>query len=160
MFEDYKANHHFWSFVLLTIFRYGQKVDRLKLPKVLKFLFLLPYYILNLVIVEGFLHCHFPLSISLGKGVALFHPYEIMLNRHAIIGEHVIIRNGVTIGVKRQGEYCQAEIGDRVDIGTGAKIIGSVKIGENSIIGANSVVITSFEENSIIVGVPAINKKI
>ena len=49
-----------------------------------------------------------------------------------------------------------AEIGDNVFIGTGAKIIGKVKIANGCIIGANAVVVKDFiEENSIIAGVPA-----
>ena len=48
-------------------------------------------------------------------------------------------------------------IEENVEIGAGAKIIGSVKIGKNSKIGANAVVTKSFPENSVLVGVPAKN---
>lgn len=49
-------------------------------------------------------------------------------------------------------------IGDSVDIGSGAKLLGRIKIGDNSIIGANAVVLDDVPENSIATGVPAIIK--
>lgn len=116
---------------------------------------MIPYHIANQLLIEGLLHCHFPITAVIGSGLSLFHPYEIMLNKHVKIGQNVTIRNGVTIGVKFQGGYGGAVIGDNVDIGTGAKIIGQISIGNNSIIGANAVVTKSFPSNSVIAGVPA-----
>jgi serine O-acetyltransferase len=46
-------------------------------------------------------------------------------------------------------------IGDRADIGAGAKVLGSIRIGDDVAIGANAVVITDVPSNSIAVGVPA-----
>jgi serine O-acetyltransferase len=49
-------------------------------------------------------------------------------------------------------------LGDNVDIGAGAKVLGNIRIGDNVLIGANAVVITDVPSNSIAVGVPAIIK--
>ena len=49
-------------------------------------------------------------------------------------------------------------IGDNVDIGAGAKLLGPIRIGNNVVIGANAVVITDVPDDSIAVGVPAIIK--
>ncbi|MFC3920268.1 hypothetical protein [Streptococcus lactarius] len=78
-----------------------------------------------------------------------------MLNRNTVIGSGVIIRNNVTIGVKHQGEPTFAVIESGVDIGAGAKILGSVRIGRYCKIGANAVVLKNFSAGSIIAGVPA-----
>ncbi|MNC78822.1 Serine acetyltransferase [compost metagenome] len=48
--------------------------------------------------------------------------------------------------------------GNNVDIGTGAKVLGSIRIGNNVIIGANAVVLVDVPDNSLAVGVPAIIK--
>jgi len=67
----------------------------------------------------------------------------------------VIIRNGVTIGLRHTGIRGSPVIGHRVDIGTGAKILGAIHIGDDVSIGANAVVIHDVPANSIAVGVPA-----
>lgn len=155
MLEDIKANHHFWSWVLLIIFRYGQVINKLKIPKFLNYILSIPYYIGNLLIIEGLLHCHFPRSIKIEPGISLFHPYGIMINRNTVIGKKVIIRNNVTLGVKHQGEPTFIQIGSGVDIGARAKILGSVSIGNDCKIGANAVVLRSYGDNNILVGIPA-----
>lgn len=155
LLKDLKANHHFWAFILLIIFRYGQFICKLKINKIFKFIFLLPYFLGNAFIIEGLLHCHFPLTAQIDSGLSLFHPYEIMLNRHVKIGKNVVLRNGVTIGVKYQNGYGGAIVGNNVDVGTGAKIIGKIKIGDNTIIGANAVVTKDFGADLVIAGVPA-----
>lgn len=69
------------------------------------------------------------------------------------------IFQGVTIGLKKNlGEY--PTIGDNVQIGAGAKILGKITIGDNVRIGANAVVLTDVPSNCIAVGIPAKIKKI
>lgn len=92
---------------------------------------------------------------KIGDNFKIFHPYGIIINRNSIIGKNVKIRHQVTIGNKGYGK--SPVIGDNVDIGAGAKIIGDIVIGDNCIIGANAVVTKSFPKNSIIVGIPAKN---
>jgi len=67
----------------------------------------------------------------------------------------VVIRNGVTIGLKRTREAGAPIIGNRVDIGAGAKILGAIRIGDDVAIGANAVVLQDIPANSLAVGVPA-----
>lgn len=76
----------------------------------------------------------------------------------ATIGKNVGISQGVTIGAsfdKEQGGKKCAIIGDNVWIGAGAKILGPISIGNNTIIGANSVVVKDIPANSVAVGIPA-----
>ena len=102
---------------------------------------------------------------EIGAGILFPHPFNIVIGGGAKIGEGVTIYNGVTLGSKNIENdniiFCQCSkekypiIEDGVIIFTGAKILGNVRIGRNSIIGANSVVLDSFPQNSIVAGVPA-----
>ena len=71
------------------------------------------------------------------------------------LGDDVVIRNGVTIGLRRTGVPGSPKIGDRVDIGAGAKILGSITVGDDAIIGANAVVLHDVPPNCVAIGVPA-----
>ena len=117
------------------------------------------YKILNAVFVIGFFGTELQASRSISNNIILFHPYGIVVSGEATLGDEVVIRQQVTIGNKGVGEGSDdcPVIGDRVDIGAGAKIIGGITIGEDSKIGANAVVTKSFPANSILVGVPARN---
>ena len=60
------------------------------------------------------------------------------------------------MGLRRIDQKYAPEIGNNVDIGSGAKLLGRIKIGNNVLIGANAVVICDVPDNSIAVGVPAV----
>jgi serine O-acetyltransferase len=100
---------------------------------------------------------------EVGYGLHLPHPHDIVLGEGARVGKNVRIYNGVTLGARmlqaaddEQGaDERYPIIEDGVTIFPGAKVIGPVTIGRNSIIGANSVVRDSFPENSVIAGIPA-----
>ena len=62
---------------------------------------------------------------------------------------------GRQVGLSRVEEPCAPQIGDRVDIGAGAKLLGPIRIGNDVLIGANAVVLTDVPDNCIAVGVPA-----
>lgn len=143
--------------LIISIFKYGKKhVGKLTLYHKINYVI---YKILNAIFVIGVFGTELHASQSISDNIILFHPYGIVISGGATLGEGVIIRQQVTIGNKGSGknaEQCPI-IGDNVDIGAGAKIIGGVVIGENSKIGANAVVTKSFPPNSILVGVPAKN---
>jgi serine O-acetyltransferase len=73
----------------------------------------------------------------------------------AVFGDDCIIRNGVTVGLRHTERRGSPTIGNRVDIGAGAKLLGPIRIGDDVAIGANAVVITDVPSNSIAVGIPA-----
>lgn len=96
----------------------------------------------------------FPIN-AVGPGLSIAHYGTIIINQNAVIGKNCRIHEGVTIG-STNGQTTAPKIGDDCFIGTGAKIIGDVVIGDGATVGANSVVIKSFEEpNCVLVGVPA-----
>jgi len=91
---------------------------------------------------------------KIGKGLHIPHPIGIVINGKAKIGDYCTIMQQVTIGNKLEDEKVP-EIGNNVFIGAGAKIIGDIKIEDNVIIGANSVVTKNVSKNCIVAGVPA-----
>jgi serine O-acetyltransferase len=96
-----------------------------------------------------------PCEAELGRRVRIDHPHGLVVSGDAKLGDDVILRNGVTIGLRRTGKRGSPIIGNRVDIGAGAKILGEIKIGDDCSVGANAVVLTDVPPRSIAVGVPA-----
>lgn len=96
-----------------------------------------------------------PLNVF-GPGLAIVHYGTIVVSEGARIGENCRIHEGVTIGATN-GSNEAAEIGNNVFIGSGAKIIGHVKISNNVAIAANAVVIKDIisENGCTVGGVPA-----
>lgn len=92
---------------------------------------------------------------TIGKGLFIDHGYGVVIGETSVIGDNVTIYQGVTLGGtgKEQGKR-HPTIGNNVMISAGAKILGSFTIGENSKIGAGSVVLTEVPPNSTVVGVP------
>jgi serine O-acetyltransferase len=96
-----------------------------------------------------------PCEAIVGRRFRIEHFGGIIISGDAVIGDDVVVRNGVTIGLKRRDDPGSPIIGNRVDIGAGAKLLGKIRIGDDVLIGANAVVITDVPANSIAVGVPA-----
>jgi serine O-acetyltransferase len=94
-----------------------------------------------------------PLNSHIGAGLLLPHPNGIVIHDLAVIGANCLIFQQVTIGTA-SGPGCPV-IGDHVDIGAGAKILGGVKIGAYAKIGANAVVISDVPAYATAVGIPA-----
>lgn len=98
--------------------------------------------------------CEIPVNVKIGKRTILKHNgLGVVIHEHAIIGEDVVIMQNVTIG-GRNGRGAPT-IGNNVFIGVGACILGNVKVGNYSSIGANAVVIMDIPDHAVAVGVPA-----
>lgn len=89
------------------------------------------------------------------SSLMLKHPVGIIIGEGVRIGKNVVIFQNVTIGRSDTFVKAYPDIGDNVIIYSGAVIVGSVKIGKNCIVGANTVVTKDIPDNSIAVGVPA-----
>jgi serine O-acetyltransferase len=93
---------------------------------------------------------------KIGKRLVIEHFGAIVIHGKTVIGDDCIIRQGVTIGNKTMNKPHDAPtLGNNVNVGAGAKILGKVIIGNNVDIGANAVVINDVPDNYIAVGVPA-----
>ncbi len=91
----------------------------------------------------------------IGQGLFIDHGMGVVIGETAEIGENVTIYHGVTLGgTSWKKEKRHPTIGNNVVIGTGAKILGPFKVGDNSKIGAGSVVVKEVPPDSVVVGVP------
>ncbi|WP_066640552.1 serine O-acetyltransferase [Desulfolucanica intricata] len=92
---------------------------------------------------------------KIGEGLFIDHGAGVVIGETAEIGNNVTIYQGVTLGGtgKEKGKR-HPTIGNNVVISAGAKILGSFEVGDNSKIGAGSVVLKSVPANSTVVGVP------
>lgn len=100
--------------------------------------------------------CDISPGATIGAGTMFIHPFGVVIGDGAVIGEKCRIYNGVTIG-NRKGENADgmACLENNVLVGSGAKILGAVKIGNGARIGANSVVLCDIPPAATAVGVPA-----
>jgi serine O-acetyltransferase len=97
-----------------------------------------------------------PKRANLGVGLYIVHSGCIVLHPDVVMGEYCTLSHGVTIGLGGRGEKLGCpKIGDRVYIAPGAKIFGSITIGNDVAIGANAVVTKDLPDNAVAVGIPA-----
>lgn len=92
---------------------------------------------------------------KIGPGLSIAHHGYIVVRAAAVIGENCSLRPGVVIGKKLTDDVNAAVLGNNVDVGVGAKILGDVHIGNNVIIGANAVVTKNVPDKAIVAGIPA-----
>jgi len=92
---------------------------------------------------------------KIGKGLFIDHGMGVVIGETTEIGENCLIYQGVTLGGtgKEQGKR-HPTLKNNVVVGTGAKVLGAITIGDNVKIGANSVVLHNVPKDSIVVGVP------
>ena len=94
-------------------------------------------------------------AATIGRGLFIDHGSGVVIGETAIIGKNVTLFQGVTLGGtgKEQGKR-HPTIGDNVVVGAGAKVLGNITVGANSMIGANAVVVRDVPPDSTVVGVP------
>lgn len=95
-----------------------------------------------------------PFSVRMGGGMFLPHCGGIVIHDDSVIGRQCAIYQGVTLGAKGS-KHGAPQLGDRVNVGAGAVILGRVDVGDDVDIGANAVVLKDVPAHSIAVGVPA-----
>jgi|SRR6185437_8070746 len=97
-------------------------------------------------------NCIIGRGAEFGEGFVLIHATGIVINGQVRGGRRIRLEHQVTIGAERR----QApRLGDDVFIGAGAKVLGSVEIGDGARVGANAVVVDDVPPHSTVVGVPA-----
>jgi len=104
---------------------------------------------------EWFCGIHLPYNCRVGRRVRLEH-FGGMILAPLSIGSDVVLRQNTTLGIARTSDLAgRPVIGDHVDVGAGAVIVGGLTIGRGAIIGANSVVTRSLPAYAVAVGAPA-----
>ncbi|MBF4988574.1 serine acetyltransferase [Methylophilus sp. 14] len=136
----------------IKLYRWGRQIDS-QSNGIIKPLQLSLYWFLFRAI-ETLTGISLPKGANVGPGLRIWHFGNIFINSGAIIGKNCTLRQGVTIG-NRHEDGALPVIGDNVDIGAYAQILGGVRIGNNVKIGAMSVVLEDIPANSTAVGIPA-----
>lgn len=132
--------------MLIFFYKFSNWLYRHRVPMLPKFIWKLNYLLFN---------CSVPASCTIGSGTKFgYGGMAVILHARTKIGKNCIIGSCVTIGGK-SGWYEVPVIGDNVEIHSGAKIIGPVRIGNNVIIGANAVVTKDIPDNCVVAGIPA-----
>lgn len=160
MFEnvrsDLKAHGNDWSrqgFWAMLIYRFGRwryGIENRWLRMPFSFLYKFLYKVIQ--IITGI---ELPCEVDIGKNFRIDHFGGIVVSGYASFGDNCVIRNGVTVGLQNVSDPVAPKIGNNVDIGAGAKVLGRITVGNNVSIGANAVVIKDVPDNSIAVGIPA-----
>jgi serine O-acetyltransferase len=154
--EDYKTHNSsflevgFWPIFnhRLGNWRMGIKNRYLRFPFTLIYRFFFHFNKIILGIELSYI-------VQLGRRVRIWHQGGLIINARSI-GNDVHIRHNTTIGIlKRNATDNRPIIEDRVELGCGVAILGSVTVGHDSIVGANAVVIQDIPPFSVAVGIPA-----
>lgn len=136
------------GFVTILSYRFWSYCVRNRLP-------VFPIRVICEKFIELITSSSVPSQCKIGGGLRIQHFGQIMIHDSVTIGENATIYNNVTIGLQHDDDTQGPILGDNVYIGTGAKILGSIKIGNNVSIGANAVVLCDVPDNSLAVGIPA-----
>jgi serine O-acetyltransferase len=100
---------------------------------------------------------HIPPAVNLGRRVRLWHHGCMWLTAKSI-GDDVHIRHNTTLGAvlgRNDDPAAWPTIGDRVQLGSGACVLGPISVGDDSVVGANTVVLRTFPASSRVMGIPA-----
>lgn len=139
------------SYVFMRFFR-------VRMTNLLTKILFSPIIILYKFVTDFLLKCEIPATTNIGEGLVIHHAMGLVLNNGVVIGKNVTLKHHTTIGNKESLEGVNLgcpTIGDNVNIGPHTIIIGPIFIGNNSIIGAGSVVINDVPPFSIVAGNPA-----
>lgn len=140
----------FWALAVHRFgnWRMGIKLKMVRAPFSLLYKFLYRW-------VEWTCGISLPYTVRVGRRVRIWHHGGMILHAHSI-GNDCHIRHCTTFGVSHTHSNDQIPIiGNRVDIGAGACVLGDVKIGDGAVIGANAVVLQDVPAGGVAVGVPA-----
>jgi serine O-acetyltransferase len=144
------AAQGFWAMVVYRFGRWRYTIRFAPVRKVFSLLYKIAFKLVQ--IVTGI---ELPCEVELGRGFVIDHSGGIVISGYARFGDHCRIRNGVVVGLARVEDPCAPVIGHHVDIGTGAKVLGRITVGDHVLIGANAVVVRDVPPWHVAVGVPA-----
>jgi serine O-acetyltransferase len=141
----------FWA---LSVYRFGRWRYGIRWAVLRKPMSALYHVLFKLVqIMTGI---ELPCEARIGRNFVIDHFGGIVISGYATFGDNCRIRQGVTVGLARVDDPCAPRVGNNVDIGAGAKLLGRMIIGDDVLIGANAVVLRNVPAYSVAVGVPAV----
>ena len=134
------------------VYRFGRRVDRHRSGPVKWVLLKLYWPIFRFT--ETLLGIGLPKSVRVGPGLRIWHFGNIFIHPKVVIGSNCTLRQGVTIGNRNNDDRVPV-IGDNVEFGAYAQVLGNVRIGNNCKIGAMSVVLSDVPDGATAIGIPA-----
>lgn len=158
--DDLRAYDNNWGsqgFWVMVVYRFGRWRYGIRSTIARKFCSLI-YHVLFKV-VQVLTGIELPCEVIVGRNFIIDHFGGIIISGLARFGDNCRIRNGVVVGLRRVDDRSAPVIGNNVDIGAGAKVLGPIWIGDNVCIGANAVVLRDVPSNSTAVGIPAVVKR-
>ena len=146
--EDRATNQGFWApgYQALATYRLGVWSRSIRSP-FLRAPVRLAYSVSSLV-VRNVYGIQLAPQTRIGRRLRISHQHGIVIHRSAVIGNDCLIRQGVTIGAAR-GPGAPS-LGDRVEVGAGAILVGKIRIGDDVTIGPNAVVTTNVPARAIV----------
>lgn len=141
---DVAANAHDPKGLLLVVsYRLASEARKLGQVSPLHRLVVTPVLLVYRVVVEWVLGVELPAQVTAGPGLRIRHGQGLVVNTGTVLGANVMLRQNVTIGNIRRGPgdttACPV-VGDGVEFGAGAVVVGPITIGDGALIGANAVV--------------------
>jgi serine acetyltransferase len=116
----------------------------------------LPVLVLYRLVVDWGLGVELPPSVQAGPGLGIWHGTGLVVHANVRLGSGVTLRHGTTLGAQRDEFDAPAPVlGDGVDVGAGAIVLGDVTVGDGAVIGAGSVVVHDVPAGATVVGNPA-----
>lgn len=93
----------------------------------------------------------------IGRRFFIDHGMGVVIGATAVVGDDVMLYHGVTLGGRslQRGVKRHPTLGDRVTVGTGARILGDIEVGDDAQVGANSVVVKDVPAGAVATGIPA-----
>ena len=130
----------------IVLHRAAHALDRLKVPLAPRLIMTMSRWLTGIEIHP---------SAVIGRGLFIDHGTGVVIGETAVLGRNVTLFQGVTLGGtgKERGKR-HPTLGDNVVVGAGAKVLGNITIGHDSMVGANAVVVRDVPEHSTVVGVP------
>lgn len=149
---DFARNPSATTRLTLTVWRLGAWTHTSRTP--LGWLGRRLHGVLDFVWTRSVIGAELPRSVELGPGIELPHSGRgIVLHPECTIGRGVTLFHQVTVGI-RNGSHAPA-IGDHVQLGVGAKVLGAITVGAHASVGAGAVVVHDVPAGQTWVGVPA-----
>lgn len=131
---------------VIHFYRLANFLYKKRIPFLPRIIYFIQFLLFNSIV---------PPSAEIGKGTyCSYGGIGVVIHSRSIIGDNCVLGQGITIGGRSKIVEVPI-IGNKVYIASGARVLGNVRIGDNAIIGANSVVIKDVPECCVAAGVPA-----
>lgn len=145
----FKREQSLWA---IWVYRFGRHNDRRPRGLVRAINDRIYWFLFR--VVETLTGCSFTKAVEIGPGLRIHHFGGIFIHSGVKIGRHCTLRQGVTIG-NREEDGPVPVVGDHVEFGAYAQVLGGIRIGDGAKIGAMSVVLQDVPPGATAVGIPA-----